>query len=268
MTEMTKTAAAACDRLDTFIADGRLIRRSWGGHDATGGETACLLVAMAPETGRAMSAAACPTAVMPAWWAYMTVSIDDSGSAGAWLGLIRRYAALARRWHVMDDAAWRRLDYTCRDIALQEALRYVPPGHSSLPAIEKVRDLLRRAASGGVPKRKEWASASAAVAAAAPASTWQVLEAAEVMCVMPAVEMVSAAVAASAGETTSVVSEVASASAASWSLASAASAASMSAATCDTPVSITEAAGEAAVDRMTTAILDALEAAIRLAEAR
>ena len=118
---MTTTMQERCDRLDAMIAEGRVLRGAWVRRDNDGRERACLLAALSPECGAERTPGACPADVMPRWLAEMVPSIDDSGSADAWPEMVRRFASLARRWHVLDDAAWQRLDYTARLIAIGEA---------------------------------------------------------------------------------------------------------------------------------------------------
>lgn len=91
--------------LDHHIAEGTLIRKDWG----DGFRTACLLAALSPEVATSTEASSCPASVMPKWLAQLTPAIDDYGSLKAWPGMVRRYAALARRWHVLDPLAWERI---------------------------------------------------------------------------------------------------------------------------------------------------------------
>ena len=100
MTDMQERVS----RLNAMIAEDRIIRQRW----TDGHERACLLAALSPETGKAERASACPAHVMPPWLAHLTPWIDDEVSEDAWPGVIRRYAALARRWSALDDAAWER----------------------------------------------------------------------------------------------------------------------------------------------------------------
>lgn len=110
------------ERLDTMIAEGRLIRNKWRDDGGVNGrELACLLAALSPEAGENSDASACPASVMPAWFAYMTPWFDDSGSLEAWPGMVRRYAELARRWHVLTPGQWKKLDYRVRAIAVRES---------------------------------------------------------------------------------------------------------------------------------------------------
>ena len=108
------------DRLDMYIAENRLIRQKWtDGHDR-----ACLLAALSPECGAAKSSDKCPAELMPPWLARITPWIDDAGSLEAWPGVVRRYAQLGRRWHVLTAEDWTRLDYRVRALCVREAMRH------------------------------------------------------------------------------------------------------------------------------------------------
>jgi hypothetical protein len=153
------------DRLDTMLREGRLIRHAWTeGHDR-----ACLLAALSPEAGAAESASACPAEVMPAWLAFLTPWLDDAPSAGAWPSIVSRYAALARRWHVLDAAAWERARIASLMAIVSEARTHVAPEEHArvLAAIDGVLGWLRRGAAESV---REAAEADAARAAAARAA--------------------------------------------------------------------------------------------------
>lgn len=132
-------------KLNQYITEDRLIRHAWTDLDAQGRETACLLAAMSPEVAAEEDASECPTDIMPQWLAYLTPWMSDEGSAEAWPGMIRRYAAVAARWHVLSDETWRRLYYTARRIALED---YLLVSGNAKPAIDGVIALLRRAEAG------------------------------------------------------------------------------------------------------------------------
>ena len=74
------------DRLDRFIAEGRLVRNEWG----DGQERACLLLAIAPEVGGSEGKVdLCPASVLPPWLAELTPSLDDNGTNAAWPAMVR-----------------------------------------------------------------------------------------------------------------------------------------------------------------------------------
>jgi hypothetical protein len=155
------------DNLQTMIEENRVIRRAWRGHDAQGRETACLLAAMSPAVVN--SAAQCPADVMPAWLAYLTPWIDDAGTIDHWPAVVRAYADVAARWHVLDAAAWRRLDYECRAIAVREAATHTTDA-AALAACATVIALCERVIAGDEPTESEWSAARAAAASARAAT--------------------------------------------------------------------------------------------------
>jgi hypothetical protein len=148
------------DRLDTYIAEDRLIRRKWTATQG-GRERACLLAVLSPECRQAQSAAFCPTTVMPPWLANLTPWIDDTGSEEAWPAMVRRYAAVARRWHALTPEVWHRLDYAARAIAVREA-RLHTTDSGVIAACGRVIALCDRVVAGDEPSQEQWAEAAAA----------------------------------------------------------------------------------------------------------
>jgi len=231
--------------LQVLIAENRLIRKAWTGRDATGRETACLLAAMSPAVAGSKNIASCPAEVMPAWLAHLTPWMDDAGSMEAWPGMVRRYADLAGRWHVLTPEAWQRLDYVARRLSVIEARSHVDGSRKwakpILLAIDGVVALLDRAIAGDIPTKQEWskaAEAAAEVAAAEAAAAWR---------------------AAAAGRAAEAAAEAAAAEAAAAEVAAAAAA---EAAAAEAAAAEAAEAAAAAADRITTAILDAIEAEI------
>jgi hypothetical protein len=112
-------------RLDQYISEGRVIRGDWTGTDAQGRETACLLAALSPEVAEQQDAVACPATTLPAWFACLTPWIDDAGTIEHWPGVVNRYAALARRWHVLTDEQWSALEVDVKILCIEHALKYV-----------------------------------------------------------------------------------------------------------------------------------------------
>lgn len=137
-------------RLTRFIADGRIIRNRWHGIDDAGRETACLLGALGPDID---DPRLCPAEVMPGWLAHLTPHIDDETSVAAWPGIIQRYGELARRWHVLDAAAWRRCEMRTKRAPLEIVIRQEVSG-IILPVITLINRVLR----GDEPSIDEWNS--------------------------------------------------------------------------------------------------------------
>lgn len=166
------------DRLDTFIADRRLIRGEWRGKTDDGREAACLLAAMFPEVRD--SVAQCPAGTIPRWWAELTVRIDDLGTDdqenpdGIYWTTMRRYAAVAHRWRVLTDDDWQRCLYGCLAVSVREARSHCSADGTqalaALAAIDGSLSLLDRAHAGGSVSQAEWQAAWAAAAWASRAS--------------------------------------------------------------------------------------------------
>ena len=225
--------AERIDRLDAMIAEGRLIREKWTeGHDR-----ACLLTALSPEAGAAQSAAACPAELMPMWLAYLTPWLDDAPSAEAWPHIVRRYASLARRWHVLDGRAWDRARIVALLAIVEEIRMHTGDDARVLSAADGVLAWLRR----GAPHREGTCVCDAAWAARAVAADAAAADAA-------AYAAYAAALAPAAAE------------AEAWAAAAAADAAwAASRAAAD--------AAEDASDRMASGVLDAIEREIEKEEA-
>jgi hypothetical protein len=147
--------------LNQYIAEGRLLRKKWVGTDKHGREAACLLAALSPKVAHFRHSNACPANIMPKWLAHLTPWMDDEGSDDAWLGMVKRYAAVAGRWHVLSNEIWRELDYTARRIALENCI----PSHDETSSVkERVIALLRRAEVGGSVTDWEWSTATRSAA--------------------------------------------------------------------------------------------------------
>jgi hypothetical protein len=237
------------DRLDRMIAEGRVIRHKWTDKDAAGRELACLLVAISPEVGPRGDTRNCPSSVMPLWLAKITPILDDRGSVGAWPGMVRRYASLARRWHVLDEEGWLRAQYGACAAITREAM-----AHAKRPDVidvcREVADLCDRRASGE-PELGHRLSDARTRALALRSKCW---EAAAAAAEAAAATRVAAAAAAAA-------SEAAAEAAADGAAAEAAAAPYWS-------PKYVQRTREAANDRIATAVLNAIEKAIVDAEAR
>ena len=97
----------------------------------------------------------CPEAICPAWWARLTVSIDDAGT-------------LAHRWHVLTVDGWRRLRHACCAAIVHEAISHAKRQDVRL-ACERVIALCYRGVAGDYPSAGEWQKARADAASAASA---------------------------------------------------------------------------------------------------
>ena len=191
--------------LQTLIEENRIIRSEWRGYDAQGRETACLLAAMSPAV--VDDASQCPADVMPPWLAHLTPWIDDAGTVEHWPKVVRAYADVAARWHVLDAAAWHRLDYECRVITLREAATHTTDA-AALAACATVIALCERVIAGDEPTESEWAAAGAVARAVVRAAARAVAWAAEARA--------AAAAAAEAAEAAAAAAARAAAWAAAW----------------------------------------------------
>lgn len=168
---MTNDLTSAA-RLQDFIDRDALVRHDWG----DGYERACLLAAMVPECATAESPKACPATVMPKWLAYMTPKFDDLGSDEVWPGMVRRYAAVAARWHILDAKAWKRVHLRTLHGIVSEARQRATP--TQVEVIEAIDGVLVWLAAGAPEEDRSkvqaaaWASALAAETAAAWAAAW------------------------------------------------------------------------------------------------
>jgi hypothetical protein len=180
--------------------------------------------------------------------------MDDNVSDAYRPVLWREYARVVRRSAVLTADDWRRLDYAARAIAVRDARSYAS-GPDTLAAIDGVLALLDRGAAGDWPSDAERAAASTAARATwvAQATAWAVEAAAEGSAAAWAAE---AAVRAAAG----------SAAAAEGSAAAAANAAATWAVAWPARWAAEETPLAAATDRITHAILAAVDVACERAE--
>jgi hypothetical protein len=218
------------NRLDTFIAEDRLVRRMWG----DGQERACLLLALAPEVGAEGAVARCPASVLPPWLAELTPNLDDFGTEAAWPAMMRRYSHVVRRGaETLDDEGWRRVLARFLIAVLAEATPRDASG-----SCQRVAALWLCVLAGDEPGAEEWTAAWAVPWTAA----WTAgAEAAHVAS--------RAAARAEAAEAASRVMAVVAA--AVWAATRAATRAEATAAR--------EVAEAAAWDRITAALLDGIE---------
>lgn len=170
MTTTQQTCKLAAKRLEVAIAENRVIRKDWT-REEDGRQLVCLLAALSPEVAKRETAEACPADLMPEWLAHLTPWIDDTGSEDAWPAMIHRYADLVRRWHVLTDEDWTRLDYACRAIAVREAMTHAK-NDRVIGACDAMISLLDRAATGDRVSDDEWADATGAADAAGADAAW------------------------------------------------------------------------------------------------
>ena len=152
------------DRLDTFIEQDRLVRKTWG----DGQERACLLLAIAPEAVTVGAVERCPASVLPPWFSRITPSMADCGSEAAWPAMVRRYARVVRRGATtLDDVGWRRVLARTMLAVLAE----VKP-HDLSESCARVSALWVRVLAGDEPLKEEWPVAGTAYDADTVAALW------------------------------------------------------------------------------------------------
>jgi hypothetical protein len=193
---------------------------------------------------------------MPPWLAYLTPWLDDAPSADAWPHIVRRYAGLARRWHVLDGRAWDRARIGALLAIVEEARTHASDDAVALAAIDGVIAWLRR----GAPESERRGVEDAAAAAAASST--------------PAAYAAYAARAAAAARADAASARAVAADAAYAARAAARAAASASAsaraaraAEWEAAEDAARAATRAAADRIAAGVLDAIEREIAEAEA-
>lgn len=126
--------------LYSLIERDDVLRHVWtdGPRGPHGYMRACLLAALSPEVGDTEEPTECPSWLMPLWLAEATPDLDDEVSDEAWPDVIRRYADLAGRWHVLNDEAWERARHAATVAVLREALFHmsgsVVGGHDGVDA--------------------------------------------------------------------------------------------------------------------------------------
>ena len=80
---------------------------------------------------------------IPIWFPRLTELLHGAASNEARPAIERRSAELARRWHVLDENDWRKLEYQCKAIIVREARSHCPSDATDcLAAIDRVLELL------------------------------------------------------------------------------------------------------------------------------
>lgn len=143
----------------TVLAEGRLIRGAYAQTAEDGRQLLCALTALYDNPDARPGQ--CDAHLCPKWLQHLLPWLDDSGTEERWPEFMRRLAAIAPRFAGMDEATSRKLDLTCRRIALIEALPRDAAG-----VVQPVIDLIDRELHGDAPTTQEWASAREAVASA------------------------------------------------------------------------------------------------------
>jgi hypothetical protein len=149
-------------RAKQYMEEGRLRPLVWHETDEQGRAIASLLGSMEAEinnTGK------CPGELMPAWMAYLTVTLYDGISAAYRPEFERDYIRCLEHLPALSQEALQRAEWRVKLAALQIALP-----HDTAGVVQPVIDLLTRAIAGDVPQPDQWAAARATAKAAARAA--------------------------------------------------------------------------------------------------
>lgn len=99
------------------LAEGRIIQHAWR-RRTDGREFVCPLAAFGPDIN---SPKDCPAELMPPWMAELVPVLDDGVAAGDVHWFVGEVISRARRWHVLDGAAWERVRVGFQIAAIRQA---------------------------------------------------------------------------------------------------------------------------------------------------
>lgn len=102
----TLTRIGRIDLAEKAWKEGRIIQGNWRRNGGGGREMVCALAAFGPDIN---GSGDCPADLMPPWLAALVPSIDDGITASEVPWFAGELIARARRWHILDDAAWERI---------------------------------------------------------------------------------------------------------------------------------------------------------------
>lgn len=142
------------------LAEGRLIRGRWSDTDEQGRELLCLYTALVGTPDSRPQE--CPEALAPQWLAHMLPWMDDSGSESAWRSMVERVARLAPRFGELTAAC----EWRVRARIVREAMRHTTE-QPVLAVCERVARLCERRGAGETVEEEEFVSAEREAAAAA-----------------------------------------------------------------------------------------------------
>jgi hypothetical protein len=158
--------ATAADNIISYLRDGRLVQNAWTREDQ-GHHVACLLGA----AGNYQSTQDCPATLMPRWLAECTVTLYDGlPQEDANGDLVRRYADMMRRWHVLTPDRWDNVHRAFLVRCIDQAVESVPAfakTQSYWPAVSAACEQSKTA----ITSKREGAAKSAALSAASAAES-------------------------------------------------------------------------------------------------
>ena len=97
------THAEASANILRFVAECRLVQKTWHTKDAEGRELACALGAMHPSVTKPQD---CNGDLMPLWLAELTPTLFDGIPATEVSNIGTRYGTLVGQWHVLSPESW------------------------------------------------------------------------------------------------------------------------------------------------------------------
>jgi hypothetical protein len=184
----TLTRDLACDRIELFAAEGRLVQNGWHMTDADGRELACLLGAIDPDVDGPEK---CPGTVMPPWVAHLLPTLFDGVREERALDYGMRFARALRSGNT-DESVMRRFLIVCVENAISSATpKGDPPAYwtqvskacADVVALLKKGSLNKDKAAAARAAWAAWTAEAAAAAAwtaeAAAAAAWAARTAAE-----------------------------------------------------------------------------------------
>jgi hypothetical protein len=247
--------ATAADNIISYLRDGRLVQNTWTREDQ-GPHVACLLGA----AGNYQSTQDCPATLMPRWLAECTVTLYDGlPQEDANGDLVRRYADMMRRWHVLTPDRWDNVHRAFLVRCIDQAVESVPAfakTQSYWPAVSAACEQSKTA----ITSKREGAAKSAALSAESAASAALSAESAAWSAAESAKSAASAAKSAASAAWRAARSAASAARSAAWSAALSAASAARSAESA--ALSAEGAAKRAAYKSLFSALLNIIETEI------
>jgi hypothetical protein len=161
--------ATAADNIISYLRDGRLVQNTWTREDQ-GPHVACLLGA----AGNYQSTQDCPATLMPRWLAECTVTLYDGlPQEDANGDLVRRYADMMRRWHVLTPDRWDNVHRAFLVRCIDQAVESVPAfakTQSYWPAVSAACEQSKTAITS---KREGAAKSAESAARSAESAAWR-----------------------------------------------------------------------------------------------
>ena len=163
----------------SYHSENRIIQNSWRRQGDDGRELVCALAAFGSDIN---SASQCPKDLMPEWLAQLIPTIDDGMAADEVHWFSGALIDCAERWHVLDDAAWQRIQtgfmIGSLKLALEAAEPVQPaPAPEYWPQVQNACEQVCAALKSG--DAEQLKKAEAAAWAAARAAAWAAARAAE-----------------------------------------------------------------------------------------